>query len=182
MPIESIIRYCAPTLAGIKLGSLTAVAFETIEQLEREIKARNEMLNPRGIYFKVLKKFESKALIYVYRPSKLLETLGKNEIQVFLKKYGYIDFSIENCLNILQLNLQNDEFPHEIGVFLDYPLKDIKGFIKHKGANSKLVGYWKVYDDPISAEKIFNKYKKCTEIYCKMYAKGQCIDKLAVKC
>ena len=39
------------------------------------------------------------------------------------------------------------QFPHEIGVFLGYPLEDVKGFIENKGKNFLYSGYWKVYSD-----------------------------------
>ena len=38
-------------------------------------------------------------------------------------------------------------FPHEIGVFLGYPLDDVKGFIKNEGKKYLMIGYWKVYSD-----------------------------------
>jgi len=36
------------------------------------------------------------------------------------------------------------EFPHEIGIFPDYPFEDIIGFIRNKGRNFKMCGYWKL--------------------------------------
>ena len=39
------------------------------------------------------------------------------------------------------------KFPHEIGIFLGYPLADVAGFIRNKGRNCKCIGTWKVYGD-----------------------------------
>lgn len=53
----------------------------------------------------------------------------------------------------------SEEFPHEIGVFLGYPLNDVLGFIKYHGSNCKGMGDWKVYGDLGEAQKTFAKFK-----------------------
>ena len=40
---------------------------------------------------------------------------------------------------------KGNDFPHEIGAFLGYPLCDIKGFLNCQGKNYLHSGYWKVY-------------------------------------
>ena len=42
---------------------------------------------------------------------------------------------------------QGGAFPHEIGLFLDYPADDVLAFVEKGGAGCKLCGYWKVYGD-----------------------------------
>ena len=42
---------------------------------------------------------------------------------------------------------KKDIFPHEVGVFLGYPLCDIQGFIKSQGDAYLFSGYWKIYDN-----------------------------------
>ena len=63
-------------------------------------------------------------------------------------------------------------FPHEIGVFLDYPVEDVKGFILHKGCGFKLCGYWKVYGDEEQARSTFKKYDKCRRYLCNKLGEG----------
>ena len=75
---------------------------------------------------------------------------------------------------------ENEEFPHEIGLFLGYPPEDVLGFIDNKAGGCKCVGCWKVYGDVDEAQKTFAEYKKCTELYCAMFAKGRSIERLAV--
>ena len=52
-----------------------------------------------------------------------------------------------------------EKFPHEIGLFLDYPLVDVIGFIRNTGKNCKCSGCWKAYGNAKEAEKTFCKYK-----------------------
>lgn len=64
-------------------------------------------------------------------------------------------------------------FPHEIGIFLDYPLQDVKGFIENKGKNSKYNGLWKVYGDKDASMKLFEKYRKCISVYSELWRSGR---------
>ena len=51
-------------------------------------------------------------------------------------------------------------FPHEIGVFLEYPLLDVKGFLKNNGKNFIYSGYWKVYGNVNETIGKFRQYDK----------------------
>ena len=73
-------------------------------------------------------------------------------------------------MSSLTKRLQITDFPHEIGIFLGYPLDDVEGFIKNKGQNFLLNGYWKVYSNKEEKEKIFKAYKK-SKAYNKALAK-----------
>ena len=64
-------------------------------------------------------------------------------------------------------------FPHEIGVFLGYPLQDVIGFIENKGMNSKYTGLWKVYGDRDESMKMFAKFRKCTDVYGELWRSGR---------
>ena len=46
-----------------------------------------------------------------------------------------------------------EAFPHEIGVFLGYPLGDVVGFIRNHGRNFTCCGCWKAHGDPVEAQK-----------------------------
>lgn len=180
MPTEILLRHCSPTLAGIKVGNLVSYTFDDIINFKNDIDSRNKSLNSKGIFFRILRLSANKALVYVYRKSQLEKVLENTENIKFLKSKGYTTFKIDDCLNILKTHLLKSDFPHEIGVFLGYPLDDIKAFIHHKGQNCKVVGCWKSYTDEENAKKIFAKYKKCTKIYLEKYEQGFEISKLAV--
>ncbi len=180
MSHEIIIKHCAPTLAGLKIGNLFSYRYTNPTQLISQVHQLNHSLNKKGIYVICLRQKNGLALIYVYRDNSLKNLLHTDEIQEFLKAYGYKDFSVSACMKILMHHLTINDFPHEIGLFLGYPLADVKAFIDNKGSNSKCVGCWKVYHDVDSALVIFNKYKKCTNIYCKKHASGFDLEQLTV--
>ena len=75
---------------------------------------------------------------------------------------------------------ESGEFPHEVGLFLGYPPEDVKGFIDHRANGFKCAGLWKVYGDEKKARSLFEKYRKCTEIYCALWQSGLKLEQLAV--
>ena len=85
--------------------------------------------------------------IYVYLKKALLLHLSNSNIKLFLAKYGYPSSNelteIFNYLNY-RLNAENG-YPHEIGIFLRFPLDDVKGFIQKYPCY--FIGYWKVYSN-----------------------------------
>ena len=66
------------------------------------------------------------------------------------------------------------------GIFLDYPLGDVIGFIQNGGQNYKCSGCWKVYCNECEALKMFQKYHKCREVYRNLWAKGRSVLQLTV--
>ncbi len=180
MSSQTIVKFCSPTLAGLKTGNLFQYKYTSISQLISAIREKNNLLNEKGVYLVVLKAYKGSALILIYRKKLLEKILSRTDIQEFLVQYGYENFDIQSCLNTLKKNLKYKDFPHEIGVFLDYPLDDIKGFIDNKGENFKCLGCWKVYANECEAQKTFKRFQKCTNIYCKKLSQGFDIGKLTV--
>lgn len=180
MPFETIIRHCSPTLANIKIANLFTT--KLTKNIFCEVKRINALLNSKGIFFEILRISNNTALIYAYRKSKLNELLKNSAIKSFLNQMGYTNLKLKYIFKTLKSHLLKTDFPHEIGVFLGYPLSDIKAFICDKGANAKYVGCWKAYSNEEYARKIFEKYRKCTNIYCEKFANGFDILKLTVAC
>ena len=181
MSEEYLVWQTAPTLAGLKTGSLFPCKYESYDTLKREICETNKALGKKGLRLIPLRRNEKQALLYLYRPERLRADLSTPEAVSILRREGYADLRQERCLHELMRRLQRFEaFPHEIGLFLSYPPEDVRGFIEHKGHESKCEGCWKVYGDAERAKKTFRTYKKCTDCYCRQQAKGVPIARLAV--
>ena len=178
---KCIIEHCSPTLAGIKPAGLFSCCMASEEKILEEIRQLNMELGKKGIVVSVMAKKDGRALIYVYRAGLLKKALENEDTKEFLKKYGYDGLSAEKSVARLKHRLaQFEDFPHEIGVFLGYPLEDVKGFIENEGRNCKCVGCWKVYCNECEAVKTFERFKKCTGIYRKLYERGRTVLQLTV--
>ena len=181
MTDEMIVLHCSPTLAGIKTGSMFSCTYSSRKELSQDIMSLNKRLVPRGIRVLPLKFEEKRALIYVFRPSDLKRDLADRMAISLLEERGYRNIRLETGLSqlISRFN-QGGEFPHEVGIFLGYPLEDVCGFIKNNACSHKCVGCWKVYGDETAARKTFDKYRKCTRLYFSEWKQGKPIERLAV--
>ena len=145
------------------------------------IKLNEKEMKEKGLSLFILQKQENRALIYVCRMKKLQQDLEKPGVMNLLRKYGYQDTDPHHAISHLIERLEeNGTFPHEIGLFLGYPLDDVIGFIVNKGKNCHCIGCWKVYCNKEEAERTFCKYKKCTDVYNRLWRNGRSIQKLTV--
>ncbi len=179
---KDLIEHCSPTLSGLKTASLFTIKFNDIFSVHKSIKHWNEKFLCNGIKIILLKNSQKSALIYVYREEYLINDFKNKIAKKIMKKYGYNTADVTAAIKKLQMQLVDyDEFPHEIGLFLGYPPKDVEGFICNKGQNCNLCGYWKVYGDTDEALQKFAKYNKCKAIYKKLWQEGRDIMQLTVK-
>ncbi len=178
---QLLIEHGAPTLAKLKVGNLiqTAVLDDAAFEEERHRLAR--MLASKGVSITILRKKEGHALIYLYRPEVLKQLLACPMIQAFLEKEGYERCTLGSSIATLKKRLDGTgEFPHEIGIFLGYPLEDVTSFIDQGGKNCALCGCWKVYHNVCRAQKIFRQFDHCREVYTRLYRSGWSMERLTV--
>ena len=176
-----LVEHCSPTLASLKTANMFSCRYESERALENAINTWNELFTDKGVELIVLKKENGLALIYVCRRKMLEADLNKKGVTEFLKAYGYRSTDTEYAIRKLKSRLKaQQDFPHEIGLFLGYPVEDVKGFIKYKGECSKCIGCWKVYGDVMKAEDTFNRYKKCTNDYVARFRQGTPLEQLTV--
>lgn len=181
MSEETVVRQCAPTLAGIKTGTLFPYRFSSRERLAEEIRAYNRCFVPKGLCLIPLRYMEKSALLYLYRPAELKQDLRDGLARELLTAAGYRCDSCGACiLRLIQRFRESGEFPHEIGLFLSYPPEDVKGFIENGAVNYKCAGLWKVYGDEQRAQSLFDKFRRCTEIYCRRWREGTDLEQLTV--
>lgn len=169
-----LIEHCAPTLASLKTANLFTYYYENSSELQEHLDLWNDAFKDKGIELIVLKTQKNYALIYVCRKSRLQKDLNKSGVAGFLSEYGYESTDAGYAIRRLKMRLaESDSFPHEIGIFLDYPLGDVIGFINNAGENSKCTGCWKVYCNECEAVRTFAKFKKCREVYTRLWSEGK---------
>lgn len=178
---KGLIEHCAPTLAGMKCASLFNYFHEGEQIVREELEEMNQLLNKKGVYVEVLIWRDKSALVYVYRTAMLEKELKQPGTLELLGKYGYKNGEVDDCLKYLKQRLLRCScFPHEIGVFLGYPLEDVKGFIENRGENCESCGLWKVYCNREEKDKLFQKLKKCKEVYQQVFCEGRGLLQMTV--
>ncbi len=147
---------CAQVLKNVKLANLITLGTGSWHQIRSCLKMSRViciMLYADGHH----------EVLYLYRYEQLENHLKRADVREFLSSCGYEIFEIAAVMRRLRLRYQRyagagAEFPHELGVLLEYPVADVKSFIDNRGENSLKARYWKVYHNLPEAERIFRIY------------------------
>lgn len=179
----ALVEQCAPTLACLKPANLFRFSGAQPKEIRRWAEEWNLQLEPSGICVAVLKECPASGacMLYVYRRGWVERILWERENLEFLSRMGYHAAAAEGMLAQLSERLCIEaEYPHEVGLFLGYPLQDVVGFIENRGWNYTCCGYWKSYGDPEEARRCFARYRRCTAIYQNLYRRGTPVMDLVV--
>lgn len=153
--------HCAPMVCGLKLSNLIMLNRSQSIVLK-------DMLLGSDITFWVFYSDGDQNQTLLYRQKDLQGFLDQTRIQRILRQFHYVDFEVVHVLRKLTEHMQaffagRRDFPHELGLILGYPVKDVLGFVEHDGEHYSACGYWKVYGDAESARRVFEVYDRVRE-------------------
>ena len=167
IPLQLALQ-CAPVISGIKISNLLTIPAKSLREL-------SVVLKKTELSFRILYPGRERLVILIYRETELKEYLEREEVMAFIYKCGYETSEISKIFPVFvkrymrYMELKQD-FPHELGLFLGYPIEDVEGFIKENGKNYLYSGYWKVYKDAELKIRLFKNYEKVqTEIVRLLY-------------
>lgn len=147
--LSLLCTHCAPTLSGVKPACIFTLHKENIPGWQTELSSCRSLFSGNGLRLRVLCGCRRHLVIMVYRPALLRESLRQPERRAFLQARGYpVSMGTGRLLDELSRRMRSAKaggFPHEIGLFLGYPLEDVTGFIAAGGAEYRCSGCWKVY-------------------------------------
>ena len=120
------------------------------------------LIKESGLSVRVLADRGSSLLLLLYCPRALEDLLAQKSVRIILGKAGYPDpDALEEVLTELGHRVAGDGFPHEIGVFLGYPLKDVVGFMGWPGVSFTCQGPWKIFGDPAESLRLAARHREC---------------------
>ncbi|SCJ97686.1 Protein of uncharacterised function (DUF3793) [uncultured Clostridium sp.] len=126
---------------------------------EKWVKYGEDFLKSIDIGYINLRECENALIILIYDEGKLANYIFKKESKSFLKKLGYTNENNLNAyLKVLKRRYEEFNCPHELGVFLGYPLDDVRDFMECSNKKCLACGYWRVYNDYNTAKEVFNTY------------------------
>lgn len=157
--INTIIYNVAPTLANEKASSLINFHNKHKRNLYKLWKMyKNTVTKELNLKFYELKITDEYVVVLFYNEDKLYEIFKDVKTMKFLYRFGYREkMTLKEKMSLLKRRYEV-VCPHEMGVFLGYSLDDVIDFIEYPNKKCLLCGYWKVYNNPRQAEKIFKKY------------------------
>ena len=151
---------------------------------DKELARISMKLHNTNISLIILCTCKKRHLVMVYRAKELEEHLRSKEVSDYLREFGYRrDDFISNLIRLHQrmngFYNKMKEFPHEVGVFLGYPICDIKGFLENKGERYLHSGYWKIYGNLEETRKKFLSYDEARGIAIDEFLSGRELESIA---
>ena len=159
--------HCGPTLMGFKVSNLVCIPSECNQAWEELLASYNEQFNKKDLFFFEVCRCRRRRMLLVYRKSQLESYLWDRKNMAFLMGQGYTpQMTLEQLLGRLRDRMEESlNFPHEIGLFLGYPLADVAYFMFTGGENYKICAEWKAYTNVKQAEYTFYRFELCRQ-YC----------------
>ncbi len=185
MTLEQTVLQCAsPALCGIKSACLFSLSKKNPQKEISQIHKWNRELSSCGKTFVIIPRKEKPVLVFIYDKALIELTLNSKDALSYLKEKNYPVTKGSKALIaelIKRLYASNSEdFPHEIGLFLGYPLKDVIAFEKDNGKESKYTGAWQVYGNVQEACQTMQLYKECRDSCFKLLEKGMNITNITL--
>ncbi len=136
----------APTLLGSKNGTLLSLQDMPGQPLLSEWRQNGAALLASGVVaYLPLKSLPTRETVLFYRPDRLQRLFRQPRTREFLARRGYpVQQGLAAMLRYLQQRFQHC-CPHEIGLFLGIPLKDVIGFIEARCPLEDCATPWKVF-------------------------------------
>ncbi len=154
----------APTVKGLKPSTL--LNFTNMNHIRLfDIWNSNKAFLKDKLHLKFmeLKRKENGVIVLFYNEDMIRSILCENENECFLRDRGFKNCQAVNfALHELRMRFQN-ECPDEVGVFLGYPLSDVKMFLEGNTRACKLSRYWKAYTDISKTLITWEQYDKALD-------------------
>lgn len=181
--IEKFLVYNASlVISGVKPSATVTLKKVNNNLYDKWIKYGIEFLKSIGIEYIELRESKEALIILVYNKSELENYIFDESNRKFLINLGYIEENdIYSYVNNLKVRYEKFKCPHELGIFLGFPLDDVKDFMECTNKKCLGCGYWMVYNNYDKAREIFNKYDKVKEHTVHHILKGDSSYKITYK-
>ncbi len=171
----SLASTCAPVIKGLSVSNTL-----TVKQGEFKIIESLLVGTPLSCFLLYSGKNE---IVLIARLNKLKDHLNNKAISSYLEEFGYENCSLEYVIEKLYIRFyefynNKQSFPHELGIILNYPLDDIKGFIQNDGKRALACKYWKVYSNVEESLKKFKEFDKAIDTCLYQIVNGYRLDEI----
>lgn len=154
-----LVELLGPVLMGSKPAELLSFPKHDKHLLRKIDSIEKHMGKCKRITYRFFENKDGNLKVLFYNPKILDTCLRDYRNMKFLKTLGYPkQYNLDEYLRIIIDKMIGGNIPHEIGVFLGYPLKDIMGFIGHPSLKLTKVNGWRVYGDPRLSDERFNEF------------------------
>lgn len=156
-----IVNCIAATVAGVKPATIINLKKGRNRVFDLWNEFGGVLFNGSRISCCEFKKDSHSVVLFFYLRRGLCELFKAERTRKFFSALGYeTDQGIENILLHLKKRYNSNLFPHEIGVFLGIPLKDVEAFMGLKTLLYVKTSMWKIYGKAEESLKVEWRYKQ----------------------
>lgn len=136
---------------GIKSGELLRVQHCYTKVNKDGLKFclhHQDVLDILKLDYIILSEDASSSLVLFYHQDEMTQSLKRTDNLAILQQCGYpVEGSAQQLLEHLTWRFTQYKIPHEVGVFIGYPAKDVQGFIDNLPRTPIHRGVWSVFGD-----------------------------------
>lgn len=157
--IAWVLEVLGPVILGSKPSEILNISINDELRNSKLQEIENFFSDCIKISYKVINTCDGGTRILFVNKNSLANVLSNKKCVNFLKFIGYpANANVNDYLDILINKLHSKDFPHEIGIFLGYPLKDVVGFMGYGNYKFYKTKNWRIYGDPSISEKVYNNF------------------------
>ncbi len=171
---EQLLRYllvkAAPVMLKVRPAVLVRICncseIRGLQRYDHFCVHQQEIIEVLRTEYLILKNNGRDIQIMFYDRQRMAALLSDREVRSFLRGMGYpSEWTVEEHLAELRKRFIGDIFPHEIGVFLGYPLKDVVGFMEKRQPCLAIPrALWRVFGDPAESLRRMWMYRFAEDI------------------
>lgn len=158
--IEKFLIYSASlVIAGVKPSATVSLSKTKGNLYSKWIKYGIDFMKKINTKYIELRETDNTLILLVYNEENIKDCIFADNNKEFLMNLGYSnDENLSEYLDMLKSRYELYNCPHELGVFLGFPLEDVKDFIECTNKKCFNCKYWRVYNNYNKAIEIVNNY------------------------
>ena len=169
-----LLRQLAPTLLGSKSATVLSLQDTPCCNAFSEWQEKGPaLLASSPLDFLVLRELTDRTIVLYYQAASIKSLLRRRCNKEFFLRRGYpLASGLEAVLQHLKLRFAEISCPHEVGLLLGIPLKDVIGFMQLRCPLQDCPGPWKVYCHPEGSRRLMRRFSADEDLVAGLLQKG----------
>lgn len=172
---ESFFRHLtyqvSAVLQGVKPAELVTLKNRVCDCIGIWTRCKVEILAALRLDCVQLRTREDSISLLFYSPTLLQGRIEALRGHRLLRMHAYpVKAGLPMILNRLAQRFSEETVPHEVGLFLGYPERDVEAFVQGRQDHC-FCRYWKVYHDPVEAHKMMERIDQARCLAAEMLSK-----------
>lgn len=159
--IKRILEIIGPVILGSKPSEIINIPGSIEDKKMKLAKIESFFNHCSKITYRIITTHNGGKRVLFINEKSMEKVLSNKKCVNFLKFVGYSsNCKLNDYMNELVFRLQSEEFPHEIGIFLGYPLKDVLGFMGYGKNELVEIRNWRIYGDKEVSYEVYNNFMR----------------------